>query len=103
MLLRLWCHELQRVVYDKLTSSQDKDWFLETVRSSAEKFLGRESYRMMPANMKTIVFVDFMRDMADPTGDEPDDFEPETPNIYESIEEYVQNIYIFFLLIDILE
>jgi len=87
MLLRLWCHELQRVIYDKLTSIQDKDWFVETVLSSAEKFLGQENYAMMPADMKTIVFVDFMRDMAEPTGDEPDDFEPETPNIYENIEE----------------
>jgi len=60
---------------------------VETVLSSAEKFLGHENYAMMPADMKTIVFVDFMRDMAEPTGDEPDDFEPETPNIYENIEE----------------
>ncbi|XP_029343675.1 dynein heavy chain 5, axonemal-like [Acyrthosiphon pisum] len=88
MLLRLWCHELQRVIYDKLTSIQDKDWFLETVMSSAEKFLGHENYKMMPADMKTIVFVDFMRDMIEPTGDEPDDFEPETPNIYENIEDF---------------
>lgn len=89
MLLRLWCHELQRVVFDKLTSAKDKDWFVETVRASAENFLSPEDNLMMPAEIKTIVFVDFLRDMEEPTGDEPDDFEPETPHIYENIEEYV--------------
>lgn len=43
-------------------------------------------------------FVDFLRDMPEPTGDEPDDFILEAPKIYEEIprfvaEHLIQNIY----------
>lgn len=88
MLLKLWCHELQRVIYDKLTSVSDKDWFLETIRKTSNDFFGPEQYKMFPEDMNNIVFVDFMRDIPDPNGDEPDDYVPEVPKVYEHIDKY---------------
>lgn len=89
MVLKLWCHEIQRVIYDKLTSAADKRWFIETVTNTASDFLAPEDFAMFPENMNNVVFVEFMRDMVDPTGDEPDDFVPEVPKIYEQIDKYV--------------
>lgn len=37
---------------------------------------------------KETYFVDFLRDIPDPTGDEPDDFVLEAPKIYEEIPRY---------------
>lgn len=85
-LLKLWCHELQRVIFDKLTSAVDKNWFMETVKTSAEDFLQPEIFEIFPDDMNSNVFVDFMRDLAEATGDEPDDYVPETPKIYELID-----------------
>lgn len=86
MLLKLWCHELQRVIYDKLTSSLDKQWFIETVNNTALELLTPREHQMFPKDINTIVFVDFMRDLVDATGDEPEDFEPEVPKVYEYVD-----------------
>lgn len=86
MLLKLWCHELQRVIYDKLTCSSDKQWFIETVYNTAKEFLAPREHQMFPEDINTIVFVDFMRDLVDVTGDEPENFEPEVPKIYEYVD-----------------
>lgn len=88
MLLKLWCHELQRVIFDKLTSVSDKNWFMETVKSTAKEFLMPFEFQMLPEDMTKVVFVEFMRDIAEVTGDEPDDFVPEVPKIYEHIDKY---------------
>jgi len=88
-LLDLWCHELQRVVYDKLTSAPDKQWFLDTVREVALEYLTPEQMLAFPKAMSQLVFVDFMRDIAELEGDEPDDYVPETPKIYERVDKYV--------------
>lgn len=92
VLLKLWSHELLRVVYDKLTSTADKDWFIATVKNTAKEFLRPEEFRQFPEDMNAMVFVDFMRDMAEPTGDEPDDFVFEDPKIYEHIDKYEFNL-----------
>lgn len=86
MLLKLWCHELQRVVYDKLTNATDKHWFIENLKNTAKQFFTPDAYEMFPEPINNLVFVDFMRDMIEPTGDEPDDFVPEDPKIYEHID-----------------
>lgn len=95
MLLTLWSHELQRVIYDKLTSSVDKIWFLENVNNSALEILSPEVFNMFPEDMCKAVFVEFMRDMAEPTGFEPDDFIPEIPKIYEHVDEY--ELYFYYI------
>jgi len=79
------------VIYDKLTSISDKRWFLRTVNNTAKDILKSHEYEMFPKDMQKTVFVEFMRDMIEPTGDEPDDFVPEVPKIYEPVEEYVIN------------
>lgn len=86
MLLKLWCHELQRVIYDKLTGAADKHWFIENLKNTAQEFFTPAAYKMFPEHMNDLVFVDFMRDMIEPTGDEPDDFVPEEPKIYEHVD-----------------
>lgn len=88
MLLKLWCHEMQRVIYDKLTSASDKYWFIENVKNTAQELLDPQEFKLFPENMTKVVFVEFMRDMVEPTGDEPDDYVPEVPKIYENIEKY---------------
>lgn len=87
-LLQLWCHELRRVVYDKLTSRADREWFASTTRSVAANHLGPHEFQEFPEDEAATVFVDFMRDMEDITGDEPDDFIPEVPKVYEPINKY---------------
>lgn len=87
-LMGLWSHELRRVVYDKLTSAADKAWFAAAVRDAARDHLRPHEYRALPEDAAATVFVDFMRDMVEPTGDEPDDFVPEMPKIYEPVEKY---------------
>lgn len=87
-MLKLWCHEMQRVIFDKLTSAVDKNWFIETTKTSAEELLTPEIFHMFPDDMNANVFADFMRDLVEATGDEPDDYVPEIPKIYELIDEY---------------
>lgn len=94
-LMNLWCHELQRIVHDKLTSVSDKDWFLNTVRQVAEDHFTPEQLDSFPGDMNRLVFVDFMRDIPEPEGDEPDDFVPEIPKIYEEVDEYA--VFLFSL------
>lgn len=86
MLLKLWCHELQRVIYDKLTSAVDKHWFNENLKNNAVQFLTPDAYQMFPEDMNNLIFVDFMRDVVEPMGDEPDDYVPEDPKIYEHVD-----------------
>lgn len=91
-LLKLWCHELQRVIFDKLTSISDKNWFLETIETTAKEFFHPEEFTEFPKDIRANVFVDFMRDMVEATGDEPEDYVPESPKIYEHIDKYEFNI-----------
>lgn len=85
-LLILWCHEMQRVIYDKLTSVFDKNWFLGTILQKAGEYLTSEQLREFPTDINRLVFVDFMHDMAELEGDEPEDYVPEVPKIYEYVE-----------------
>ncbi|XP_050440010.1 dynein axonemal heavy chain 5-like [Adelges cooleyi] len=89
LLLKLWSHEMLRVIYDKLTSATDKEWFINNLISTSREFLNTEEIKMFPTDhINKFVFVDFLRDMPEPTGDEPDDFVFEDPKIYEQIEDF---------------
>lgn len=91
MILKLWSHELQRVIFDKLTSISDKQWFIEIIKNTAKEFLAPNEFEMYPKDITKLVFVDFMRDLVEATGDEPDDFINEVPKIYEYVEKYELN------------
>ncbi|XP_069769393.1 dynein axonemal heavy chain 5 isoform X2 [Narcine bancroftii] len=81
-LISLFQHECTRVIADRFTNQQDKDWFDATINKIASEDHGD----VILANIqKETYFVDFLRDAPEATGDESDDMELETPKIYEPI------------------
>ena len=81
-LMALWKHESQRVISDRFTNEQDKEWFDKALTRLAVEDLGQETANLIPAEP---YFVDFLRDPPEPTGDEPEDVELEAPKIYEPV------------------
>ncbi|XP_077972906.1 dynein axonemal heavy chain 8-like isoform X6 [Styela clava] len=78
----LFMHECMRVIADRFTNQEDKDWFgaslQRVVKESvdhdlAEQMTGTEPY-----------FVGFLRDPPEPTGEEAEDAELDAPKIYEA-------------------
>ncbi|VVC98542.1 unnamed protein product [Leptidea sinapis] len=80
--LKLWFHECLRVISDRFTTFDDKDWFVANFWKIATRelpdlvseFPDEETY-----------FVNFLREPVDPTGDEEEDFSTEAPKIYEEL------------------
>ena len=58
ILLSLWNHETTRVIADRFTEQQDKDWFSKTMLRVAEEELGEDS---VDALKDVAYFVDFLR------------------------------------------
>ncbi|XP_015430178.1 PREDICTED: dynein heavy chain 8, axonemal [Dufourea novaeangliae] len=85
ILLKLWKHECIRVIADRFTSDTDTNWFLNTLKRTAEKMLGSD-YKYYVST--ETYFVNFLREPPEPTGDEPDDFVFEAPKIYEEMPSY---------------
>jgi len=81
--LDLWTHEMQRVIADRFTTAEDLVWFDEhlakCVKENVDPDLA-ESMNLMP------LFVDFMRDAPEPTGEEDEDADLDAPKIYERVE-----------------
>ncbi|XP_025412568.1 dynein heavy chain 8, axonemal-like isoform X2 [Sipha flava] len=63
----------------------DKNWFTETVKTSSGDFLIPEIFQLFSDDMSANLFV---RDVAEETGDEPDDYVSENPKIYEHIDNF---------------
>ncbi|XP_051871749.1 dynein axonemal heavy chain 5 [Pristis pectinata] len=82
VLVSLFKHECTRVIADRFTNQQDKDWFDATVKKIASEDHGDA---ILANIQKGAYFVDFLRDAPEATGDEPDDTELEAPKIYEPI------------------
>ncbi|CAB3221710.1 unnamed protein product [Arctia plantaginis] len=82
MAIKLWFHECLRVISDRFTTFEDRDWFIENfwhtaaieLSEYADEFDQGETY-----------FVNFLREAADPTGDEDEEFSIEAPKIYEEL------------------
>lgn len=66
-LIQLWKHECTRVFSDRFTIEADKEWFSTELISLIHSQLGDEYVDMAKSNP---VFVDFMRDAPEPTGEE---------------------------------
>ncbi|XP_033641432.1 dynein heavy chain 8, axonemal-like [Asterias rubens] len=81
-LLALWHHECTRVIADRFTNGEDKQWFELAIRRVAKEQLDESVAKLIPDEP---YFVDFLRDPPEPTGDEPDDAVLEAPKIYELI------------------
>ena len=76
----LWTHEIQRVISDRFTNADDVEWFNKALVEVVKTNLG-ESY----ADKVDLecVFVDFLRDAPEPTGEEEEDVDLEAPKILE--------------------
>ncbi|GCC27018.1 hypothetical protein chiPu_0005439 [Chiloscyllium punctatum] len=85
MLLKLWKHECTRVVADRFINSEDCEWFDQTLIHVATEELGEEIKSVINVESEDL-FVDFLRDPPEATGEEPEDTEYEMPRVYESIE-----------------
>uniref|UniRef100_A0A8C3Y604 Dynein, axonemal, heavy chain 5 n=1 Tax=Catharus ustulatus TaxID=91951 RepID=A0A8C3Y604_CATUS len=71
VLIALFQHECRRVIADRFISQSDRDWFEDMMKK---------------VNKCTeLYFVDFLRDVPETAGDEPDDAELTAPKIYEPI------------------
>ena len=81
IVMRLWRHEITRVIADRFTNENDKTWFNHEVLTQIKKNLGHE-YEEMATE---IYFVDFLRDAPEPTGEEEGDADMELPKIFEPI------------------
>ncbi|KAK4873406.1 hypothetical protein RN001_015435 [Aquatica leii] len=81
-LMILWKHECTRVFSDRFTIIEDKIWFDENILTMIEEEMGME-YRTM--SLPNPVFVDFMRDAPEPTGEEGEDADMELPKVYEPV------------------
>ena len=96
MTIKLWRHEMTRVMADRFISDQDKDWFDSEVLTVVRNQLGVE-YEAMARD--TEYFVDFLRDAPEPTGEEDGDADMELPKIYEPITNFasLEHRLVYFL------
>nr|XP_036233287.1 dynein heavy chain 5, axonemal isoform X1 [Bactrocera oleae] len=82
VLMSLWKHECTRVFADRFTTFQDKEWFSSELACLVREELGEVYSQMIIPNP---VFVDFMRDAPEPTGEEGEDADMELPKVYEPV------------------
>uniref|UniRef100_A0A8D0F655 Dynein axonemal heavy chain 8 n=1 Tax=Strix occidentalis caurina TaxID=311401 RepID=A0A8D0F655_STROC len=82
VLLSLFKHECTRVIADRFISPEDTAWFDKTITKAIEKYVDTDLTEGLQAEP---YFVDFLREMPEPTGDEPEDSVFEAPKIYEEI------------------
>ncbi|XP_017775151.1 PREDICTED: dynein heavy chain 8, axonemal [Nicrophorus vespilloides] len=82
-LLKLWQHECTRVIADRFTNEQDREWFLMNMKRQASIEL--EDIFDKHYNDDECYFVDFLKEPPEATGDEPEDFSFEPPKIYEEV------------------
>ncbi|CAK1540075.1 unnamed protein product [Leptosia nina] len=80
--LKLWFHECLRVISDRFTTFDDKDWFVATFWKTAAQELP-DVVSEFPE--EETFFVNFLREAVDPTGDEDEDFSTDAPKIYEEL------------------
>lgn len=85
VLISLWKHECTRVFSDRFTISADKEWFNTELLALVKDELGDAYVDMAKPNP---VFVDFMRDAPEPTGEEGEDADMELPKVYEPVLQY---------------
>jgi len=80
-MIALWKHECTRVIADRFTCLEDKEWFENNINTLLGEVLG-DSVEIHPEP----IFVDFMREAPEPTGEEDEDADLEAPKVYEQAE-----------------
>ena len=79
-MISLWKHECTRVIADRFTCLEDKDWFDKNLNKILYETLGDDiEIHEEP------FFVDFLREAPEPTGEEDEDADLDAPKIYEQI------------------
>ncbi|XP_047590735.1 dynein axonemal heavy chain 8 isoform X1 [Lutra lutra] len=82
ILLSLFKHECNRVIADRFITPEDEQWFnIHLIRAVEENINPDVTSYILPEPY----FVDFLREMPEPTGDEPEDTIFEVPKIYELV------------------
>ncbi|KAM5298595.1 dynein axonemal heavy chain 8-like [Ctenodactylus gundi] len=82
ILLSLFKHECNRVIADRFITPEDKQWFnTQLIRAVEENISSKAASCILPEPY----FVDFLREMPEPTGDEPEDSVFEVPKVYELV------------------
>ena len=82
-IINLWRHECTRVIADRFTELKDCKWFQNRIDSNVNEELGEAVASEMDGEP---IFVDFMRDAPEPTGEEEDDDgDLEAPKVYELV------------------
>lgn len=66
------------MIADRFTSVEDKSWFDKELLRLVEQELGPQLKKKAEA---TPIFVDFMRDAPEPTGEEGEDADAELPKV----------------------
>ena len=80
--MSLWKHECTRVIADRFTAQDDKDWFERALIDHVREYLGDQYVEPV---LESMYFVDFMRDAPEPTGDETEEADMELPKVYEPV------------------
>ncbi|PZC81902.1 hypothetical protein B5X24_HaOG211688 [Helicoverpa armigera] len=80
--LKLWFHECLRVISDRFTTFDDKEWFTANFWKTAAQELAE--YRSEFPEEETF-FVNFLREPIEPTGEEEEDFSTDAPKVYEEL------------------
>uniref|UniRef100_H0WXE9 Dynein axonemal heavy chain 8 n=1 Tax=Otolemur garnettii TaxID=30611 RepID=H0WXE9_OTOGA len=82
VLLSLFKHECNRVIADRFITPEDEQWFNVHLIHAIEENIGSD---VASCILPEPYFVDFLREIPEPTGDEPEDTVFETPKIYELV------------------
>lgn len=83
-LMRLWRHECFRVIADRFTNFEDREWFDAKMQEVVSIELSEQQQQHYSTT--ETYFVDFLREAPEPTGEEDDeDMSMEAPKIYEEI------------------
>ena len=79
IMMSLWKHECYRVIADRFTTQEDKEWFEKTIKQTAEEECGAALAAEM---QEEPYFVDFLQDAPEPTGgSEKKPWEFTSPNV----------------------
>uniref|UniRef100_A0A8C4Y3D3 Dynein axonemal heavy chain 8 n=1 Tax=Gopherus evgoodei TaxID=1825980 RepID=A0A8C4Y3D3_9SAUR len=81
-LMALFKNECNRVITDRFVNDEDVAWFDKATSRVIEEHVDPELASVLHAEP---YFVDFLQDMPEPTGDEPEDFVFEAPKVYEMV------------------
>ncbi|GFQ71799.1 dynein heavy chain 8, axonemal [Trichonephila clavata] len=80
-ILALWKHECTRVIADRFTNDEDKDWFLKRMGEVVIREIGENYLELIPEEP---YFVNFLRDPPEPEDDEAE-VTLEMPLVYEQV------------------